>query len=177
MGQSSEAFSDDELALVFEEADHFGQEAGRAVRVLARTAIHPSDLGSLRPANLYLKPWRGANQLWLGWRRVKNGKECTWPVASDIEDWILDWLTTPRPQHRSTWNLLLKQVEHELEKRGYSFTVCPRRFRHTAIVRLIQMGVPVPEVCRMAGVTMRTLETYGSRQPGAVAEAMFQQGW
>ena len=177
MGESSEPFSDEELRLVYQEADAKSFYDGQVVRFFVKTGIHPSDLGGMGPEALTRKPIPGGVALYLRWKRVKNSRTCNIELSADLEPWIEGFLAVPRARGRFAWNKRLKRLELRLRNRGFSFTVNPRRFRHTAALSLKRAGLTDGEIAYRIGCSIETLATYASRPPGEVGRLLKERGW
>jgi hypothetical protein len=177
VGESSEPFTDEERRLVYEEAFAKSWYDGEVVTFFLKTAIHPSDLGDVGPEALTRTPIPGGSQLYLRWKRVKNSRTCNVELSSEMEPWIEGFLAVPRARGRFAWNKRLKRIELRIRKRGFTFKVNPRRFRHTAALDLKRAGLTDGEIAYRIGCSIQTLATYCSRPSGQVAALLKEKGW
>jgi hypothetical protein len=178
------AFSPDEYAAICEAADglttYLGRGwsalpdrefAGQVVRVLARTGIHPSRIGSLGMSNL--------RDDVLTWPRPKT-REWPWvPVHHELAPWIENFLSKTKPRNRSSYTRILRRVERQIsETEEVSIHLNPLRFRHFAAhTFLVEMQLPVPVVCDLLRVTPKMLRPYSNQGPDYLRELLRARGW
>jgi integrase len=177
MGDSSEAFTPDEVSLILEESNGLGPDVQHLVEFLLHFGIHPCLVANLRNESIRMRRLDGQDAHYLVWDRAKTGQEIEFPVMPADMTWLPDFLD--RVPFGSRWSIdrQLTRIEERLEKRGYSVNVCARRFRHTCCVLLIQQGYPDVVIMRLLGVTPKTLETYGKFRFETTYKTMIEKGW
>lgn len=146
----------------------------------------PSRVGEMLPAvppigssAIEKRPLPGGKEEWfLCWQRPKTKKGVVFPVPDEDRPWIENFLDRPKPVTPSGYLRILDKVEWQITAAsGYKFSVNPRRFRHTAALRLLKAGVLPTTVQRLLRVSPETLELYAKETPQDVAKQLRQIGW
>lgn len=109
--------------------------------------------------------------------RPKNADAMDNPLPLAMLPWIEEFLASDFPGQKNWyWRFL-----DRLSKRC-GFATNFLRFRHYRISNDLApppegLGLPVPEVCVLRGVTVRTCRIYGPRRMSEIARTMRERGW
>lgn len=188
--ESSQPYSDAELRLILDESDRLSHRmagpgrplypVGHLVRFYLHFGIHPSVLARRGGQDLRIERQLlggGREEWYLRWSRPKTGRGVTFPVPDGDREWLPGFLGLAHPTTVRQFERILKKVERAVLYRGYKIGVNPRRFRHTAAVRLVERGIPLTDVQNLLGVSPSTLAIYASRRREDLAGALRQKGW
>jgi len=177
MSESSEAFTQDELDLILEEANGLGPDTHHLVQLLWHFGVHPSIVPALSRDELHKRRVDGQDAWGMVYRRTKTARECPVPALDEDMVWLPDFIE--RTPFGSRWSVdrQLTRIQDRLEKRGYHINVCARRFRHSCAVRLGEMGFLDAQIESMIGVTPRVLRTYAKVRFEDAYRKLKKGGW
>lgn len=141
----------------------------QTVLVLLDTGIHVSLLPLLTKDNV-----KGGRITWK--RTKKKGADAivSVPISKRISPFIEKYVQLEKPKDRwFYWDMVKK-----IGRRAGIDDLSPLSFRHTFGVRMLEMGLKIPEVQRYMGVsTIKTILRYTKYKDVMTEEKLKKSGW